>query len=87
MKLTVAGSGSASKEDVQKALTDYVGVNTYRTLDESDAVAVGVAYLLQTKLGRSLHPPTVGTTYMPPLARSKEPVTTKKAKSANKPES
>lgn len=57
IKAIVAGSGNATKEDVQRALKDYVGLYSYPTSDESDAVAVGVAYAILNQFGRPLHMP------------------------------
>lgn len=47
VKKLIAGDGKAKKEDVASALPYYVGDQTYRTDDESDAVAVGIAWLLK----------------------------------------
>lgn len=44
VKLCVAHTGKASKEEVAKALEQYVGKVEYKTDDESDAVAVGIAW-------------------------------------------
>lgn len=46
VKLIVAGSGNATKEDVAVAIQRYVGQVQFETDDESDAVAVGIAYFL-----------------------------------------
>lgn len=46
VKKLVAGSGKASKEEVKTALATFVGEQSYETNDESDAVAVGIAWLL-----------------------------------------
>jgi len=45
VKKLLAGSGRASKQDVADALTRNVGKQRYACDDESDAVAVGVAWL------------------------------------------
>ncbi len=50
IKKLLTGNGKATKEEVAGALTRYVGQQHYATDDESDAVAVGVAWLLQQKL-------------------------------------
>lgn len=68
VKCSVTGYGKATKEQVRDSLDDYVGVREYKTLDESDAVAVGVAYLMEQKLGRPLHEPDK-TTYIPPKVK------------------
>lgn len=49
VKLLVSGSGKAKKEDVAEALKSFVGDMEYKTDDESDAVAVGVAWLLKNE--------------------------------------
>lgn len=45
VKKLVAGSGKAGKEEVAEALSKYVGEHAYACDDESDAVAVGIAWL------------------------------------------
>jgi len=45
VKKLLTGSGRASKQDVSDALTRYVGTRQYECDDESDAVAVGIAWL------------------------------------------
>lgn len=52
IKAIIAGSGNATKDDVREALRDYVGVYEYKNTDESDAVAAGVAYIIQQNIGR-----------------------------------
>ena len=47
VKKLVAGSSVAEKEDVAKALPNFVGEQDYACDDESDAVAVGIAWLIQ----------------------------------------
>lgn len=47
IKKLLTGSGKASKSDVAAALQNYVGVRDYACDDESDAVAVGIAWLMQ----------------------------------------
>lgn len=47
VKRLVAGNGTARKEEVAAALADYVGNRVYKTDDESDAVAVGIAWLIK----------------------------------------
>lgn len=47
IKLLVAGKDDASKEDVAAALVNFVGEQTYTCDDESDAVAVGIAWLIR----------------------------------------
>lgn len=48
VKKLVTGSGKASKEEVAAALSQYVGQQIYRSDDESDAVAAGIAWLLKS---------------------------------------
>lgn len=50
VKKLVTGDGLADKATVAKALEKYVGQQTYRTDDWSDAVAVGIAWQLQNKM-------------------------------------
>lgn len=47
IKLTMTGNGRAGKNVVAEALTKYVGPQEYETDDESDAVAVGITYLIR----------------------------------------
>jgi crossover junction endodeoxyribonuclease RuvC len=47
VKKLVTGNSSAEKEDVAKALTQFVGDLDYECDDESDAVAVGIAWLIE----------------------------------------
>ena len=49
VKLLITESGKASKIEVAEALPRIVGEIEYKTDDESDAVAVGVAWLLKNK--------------------------------------
>lgn len=46
VKKLLTGSGKASKEEVAAALQEHWGAYEYATDDESDAVAVGIAWLL-----------------------------------------
>lgn len=50
IKKLLTGSGKASKEQVAAALARYVGHQPYATTDESDAVAAGIAWLIQMKM-------------------------------------
>ena len=50
MKKLLTGSGKALKSEVALALESYVGTQKYETDDESDAVAVGIAWLIQENL-------------------------------------
>lgn len=49
VKKLVGGNGKCSKEEVKENLYYYVGYQKYVTEDVSDAVAVGIAYLLKNK--------------------------------------
>jgi crossover junction endodeoxyribonuclease RuvC len=46
VKKLVAGDGRATKEEVAQALAQFVGPMEYANDDESDAVAIGVSWLL-----------------------------------------
>ena len=46
IKKTVAGNAKADKEQVAESLEKYVGKHDYAVDDESDAVAVGICWLL-----------------------------------------
>jgi len=45
VKKLLTGSGKAEKDMVAAALERYIGNHEYATDDESDAVAVGIAWL------------------------------------------
>ena len=47
VKKITTGAGTATKNYVAKCLRPYVGDQVYETDDESDAVAVGIAFLLR----------------------------------------
>lgn len=47
VKKWITGKGTATKEEVAARLNIYVGKREYEFDDESDAVAVGVAWLIQ----------------------------------------
>lgn len=47
VKKAITGNGLAEKEEVAAALPQFVGEWEYKCDDESDAVAVGVAWLIQ----------------------------------------
>lgn len=47
VKKAVTGSGKASKDEVAEALDNYCTHTNWRSDDESDAVAVGIAWLVQ----------------------------------------
>ena len=49
VKKQVTGVGNAKKQEVSDALLQYVGQQQYKTDDESDAVAIGVAWLLKNE--------------------------------------
>lgn len=50
VKKLVTGKASANKEEVAAALESYVGKQDYACDDESDAVAVGIAWLVSNGL-------------------------------------
>ena len=50
VKKLLTGSGKASKEEVAAALERFVGKQEYAVDDESDAVAVGIAWLASQNL-------------------------------------
>ena len=47
VKKSVTGNAKADKEEVARCLESYVGKLEYECDDESDAVAVGIAWLIQ----------------------------------------
>ena len=49
VKKNLTGNATAEKEEVAKALEPYVGHREYVVDDESDALAVGIAWLLERK--------------------------------------
>lgn len=58
IKALIGGERGASKEQVADGLEPYVGKHEYAVDDESDAVAVGVAWLISNKyLDRLNRPP------------------------------
>lgn len=50
VKKAVTGNGAAKKDEVALALPQFVGEQTYKTDDESDAVAVGIAFAIEEGL-------------------------------------
>lgn len=50
VKKKVTNDASAEKDEVADALEQFVGKHEYACDDESDAVAVGVAWLIQQKM-------------------------------------
>ena len=50
IKEMVAGNGKAEKDEVAKAVNEYFPEATFETDDESDACAVGLAYLIAVGL-------------------------------------
>ena len=57
IKKLVANNQLAEKEEVAAALPQFVGEREYECDDESDAVAVGIAWLLQNGMLKSPYPP------------------------------
>lgn len=49
VKKHVTGSGKAKKPEVAASLPQYVGEQSYKTDDESDAVAIAIAWLLKNE--------------------------------------
>ncbi len=49
VKKLITGSGKADKSEVKGKLVDFVGEQIYKTEDESDAVALGIAYLIKER--------------------------------------
>lgn len=47
IKKLITGSGKATKEEVEAALEQFVGKQTYVCDDESDATAVAIAWLIE----------------------------------------
>ena len=52
VKRLVTGNGNATKEEVAQCLSAYVGKQEYECDDESDAVAAGIAWLLENDIIR-----------------------------------
>lgn len=46
VKSTVTGHGHADKEGIQKVLKQYLGLENFKSHDESDAVAIALCHLL-----------------------------------------
>lgn len=57
IKKLVANDQLAEKDAVASALTQFVGPQQYECDDESDATAVGIAWLLQKGMIDSPYPP------------------------------
>ena len=57
IKKLVANDQLAEKDIVASSLTQFVGDQTYECDDESDAVAVGVAWLLENGMIDNPYPP------------------------------
>lgn len=47
IKKTLTGNAKADKDEVAKAVVQYVGDTNFKNDDESDACAVGIAWLIQ----------------------------------------
>ena len=50
VKKIISKSGTASKEQVAFNVSKLVGINKFKTNHDSDAIAVGLAYLIDNKL-------------------------------------
>lgn len=59
IKRLITGNPNAEKEEVAAGLEKYVGKLEYETDDESDAVAAGIAYLIQKKYIDKINPETL----------------------------
>ena len=70
IKRLITGDGKAEKEQVAKCLEAYIGEHSYRFDDESDAAAVGVAWLIQCGVLSSLFDPE--NKPAPPAEENKE---------------
>lgn len=46
VKSTVSGHGHADKEGIQKVIQQYLGIDKFKTHDESDALAIALCHLL-----------------------------------------
>ncbi len=55
VKQNITGSGAATKEQVRFMLEHITGYKNFNGLDESDAVAVAVSYLINKKENDLLH--------------------------------
>lgn len=58
VKKLITGSGKSNKSMVANALKQYVGALHYETDDESDAVAIGIAWLIENNC---LHRQSIST--------------------------
>lgn len=76
VKKLITGSGKAEKMYVQDCLDDYLGDIPYACDDESDAAAVGIAWLIQQGQVKQLHEPE------PEIKQSKKKKTEESAKDA-----
>lgn len=47
VKKLLTGSGKSNKSEVAAALEKYIGKQSFKTDDESDAAAVGIAWLIR----------------------------------------
>lgn len=57
VKRLITGNGKAEKDEVAKCLEAYIGQHEYEFDDESDAAAVGVAWLIQCDALKPLFEP------------------------------
>lgn len=78
VKKAVTDNADAKKEEVAKALEQFVGPREYACDDESDAVAVGIAYLIREGLIKSPYEPKPA----PKKSRSAKATKEKKEESA-----
>ena len=56
IKKTLTGSGKAEKQAVAEALASYIGEQTYKNDDESDAAAVAITWLIKHDQIKQINP-------------------------------
>lgn len=65
VKRLITGNANAEKEEVAQGLEKYVGKLEYACDDMSDAVAVGIAWLIQKKYIERLPTPETSPSFVP----------------------
>ena len=65
VKRLITGKPNAEKDEVAKGLEKYVGKLEYECDDMSDAVAVGIAWLIQKKYIEKLPEPETSPSFVP----------------------
>lgn len=81
VKRLLTGDHLADKKDVARVLPFYVGEHIYECDDESDAVAVGVSWLLEKNL---LTPAELPEDFFPPKPEKEKKPSKPKAKKSSK---